>query len=255
MKKTSIKSKRPTTIIPYNAQHIGKRKEQQDYFKYSNVFDKQERKRIGTLAVLTDGMGGMKNGRNASFTGAEVFVRAYEQSFSDDVNDALIYSAHKANKAVKNIDGAGSTIVAVVIKDWKLYWLSIGDSRIYLYRNGRLQRINKEHNYEYVLSQMVLNGEITVEEAINNPNRAALTSYLGVDTLEEMDINTKDFPLFGGDSIILCSDGLYKALSDSEIACIVRDADDNVCEEMIEMALAKNIVSQDNITVMLMDID
>lgn len=248
-------NKYPTMIVPYNAQHIGRRDEQQDYFAYSNIFNKVEQKNLGAVAVLADGMGGMRNGRQASYMGTDVFLKSYLESNVDDINDRLVYAAHKANEKVKLLDGAGSTLAAVVIKDWKLYWISIGDSRIYLYRKGTLRRINNEHNYESVLSDMVLRGEITVEEAINDPNRAALTSYLGIENLEEIDLNVNEFPLFRGDSLLLCSDGLYRALSDEEMSEVVMEADDNVCEELVSLALSKNDPSQDNITVMLMDID
>lgn len=253
--KNTERIKSPTMVTPYNAQHIGNREEQQDYFAYSNIFDREEQKRIGIVAVLADGMGGMANGRRASHTATDAFLQSYTNSEITNINDRLIYSAHRANEAVKTLKDAGSTLIAVVIKNWKLYWLSIGDSRIYLYRNRKLRRLNKEHNYEAVLSEMVLNGEITVEEAINNPHRSALTSYLGIESLEEIDINVNEYPLFAGDSIMLCSDGLYKSLGDTEIADIIMEADDDVCDVMVERALAKRIANQDNITVMLMDID
>lgn len=253
--KNTEEIRRPKTVTPYNAQHIGNREEQQDYFAYSNIFDRDEQKKIGIAAVLADGMGGMENGRQASHIATDVFLSSYTNSDIKNINDRLIYSAHRANSAVKKLDGAGSTLIAVIIKNWRLYWLSIGDSRIYLYRGNTLRRLNKEHNYEAVLSEMVLNGEISVEDAISNPNRSALTSYLGIETLEEIDINVNEFPLRAGDSILLCSDGLYKALSDTELANIIAKADDDVCDVIISQALAKRIPNQDNITVMLMDID
>lgn len=254
MEKTQ-KIKKPKMVTPYNAQHIGNRDEQQDYFAYSDLFNKEEQKKIGMVAVLSDGMGGMSNGRKASHRATDVFLNSYRVSKIQNIRERLVMSAQKANDAVKLLGGAGSTIIVTVIKDWNLYWLSIGDSRIYLYRNGNLLRLNKEHNYESVLSDMVLRGEISVEEAINNPNRQALTSYLGINDLEEIDINAHDVPLCSGDSILLCSDGLYKALSDDEIAEIIGSADDDVCEVMVNSAMSKNIRTQDNITVMLLDID
>lgn len=253
--KNTERAKRPTTVTPYNAQHIGSREEQQDYFAYSNIFDREEQKKIGIAAVLADGMGGMKNGRRASHIATDVFLKSYTDSEIANINDRLIYAAHRANEAVKMLEGAGSTLIAVVIKNWRLYWLSIGDSRIYLYRNHMLRRLNREHNYEALLSEMVLNGEITVEEAISNPHRSALTSYLGIEKLEEIDINVNEFPLRAGDSLLLCSDGLYKALSDTELANIIMEADDDVCDVIVSQALSKNLPNQDNITVMLMDID
>ena len=244
-------------MTPYNAQHIGRREEQQDYFSYSDIFNPGEYELMGAVGVLADGMGGLDNGHLASQRATEVFLSAYREACTVGlgINDALVRAAHEANTAVHGIEGAGTTLCAAVIKDWKLYWLSIGDSRIYLYRNGAVHKINNEHNYEKVLDRMAANGEISVEEALSNPNRAALTSYIGIDELDEIDLNPDIFPLFSGDSILLCSDGLYRALSDKEIAKIVRDADDDVCDVLVNAAMKKNLITQDNITVVLMDVD
>lgn len=249
------KIQNPKTVTPYNAQHIGTREEQQDYFAYSDLFNKKEQKEIGMVAVLSDGMGGMANGRRASHTATDVFLNTYRQCGIDNIYNRMVFSVNKANEAVKSIGQAGATLAVIVIKDWSLRWVSVGDSRIYLYRQGNLVRLNKEHKYESVLSDMVLRGEMSVQEAVNNPNREALTSYLGIDTLEEIDIHTEDFPLYRGDSILICSDGLYRAVTDNEIADIISKADDDVCDVMIRCALSKGIRKQDNITVMLLDID
>ena len=255
--KTVRLTNQPRYITPYNAQHIGRREEQQDYFAYSDIFNDREYDLMGAVSVLADGMGGLDNGRLARRTAVEVFLSAYRESAANmtDINERLIYAARAANSAVLGIDGAGTTICAAIVKDWKLYWLSVGDSRLYLYRDGILRRINKEHNYENVLNRMVQNGEILPEEALSDPNRAALTSYIGIEELEEIDFNPDIFPLMPGDSIMLCSDGLYRALSDEEMSKIIRDADDDVCDVLVKKAIGKNIPTQDNITVVLMDID
>ena len=255
--KSTIKPQKPTTISPYNGQHIGLREEQQDSFTYSDVFDSAEREKYGAVAILADGMGGMENGKRASETASQVFLEAYKSSVDEfcDIKSQLLYAVNEANEAVKKIDGAGTTLCAVVIKDWLLHWVSVGDSRIYLYRNGTLRQLNYEHNYEKVLSDMVQSGQISLQQALNDPQRNALTSYIGMESLEEADISTHNFPLFKGDSIMLCSDGLYRALSDDEMAYIIKNANDSVCDVLVEKALEKNISSQDNITVMLMDID
>ena len=247
----------PHLITPYNAQHIGRRDEQQDYFAFSDIYNAEEYNRIGALAILADGMGGLEGGRLASRTATEVFLDIYTNCESEipDIDERLLYAAKKANDAVVKLDGAGTTLCAIVIKDSQLHWLSVGDSRIYLYRNGTLRRLNKEHNYENVLNEKVESGEISLSEAVNDPNRAALTSYIGIDELDEIDINTDIFPLFKGDSVMMCSDGLYRTLCDEEMAYIVKNAEEDVCDFLISKALEKNIETQDNITVVLMDVD
>ena len=84
--KNTERIKRPTMVTPYNAQHIGNREEQQDYFAYSNMFNREEQKRIGIAAVLADGMGGMANGRRASHTATDVFLQSYTNSEIPNIN-------------------------------------------------------------------------------------------------------------------------------------------------------------------------
>lgn len=254
---TITRGDHPHCIYPYNAQNIGKREEQQDYFSFSDMFNKNERNLIGSVAVLADGMGGMQNGAAASRTAVEVFIDTFKKEVYNvpDIAQRLYAAMQSANEAVKKIDGAGSTLCAVAVKDWKLYWASVGDSRIYLYRNQQLRQLNTEHNFKAVLAQMVRDGKITQEEANQDPREAMLTSYLGIPELEEVDINRDEFPLFLGDSVMICSDGLYRELSDEEMAYILTNADENVCEDLVNAALGKGDMNQDNITVTLMDID
>ena len=122
-KKTVTREDIPSSISPYNAQHVGRRDEQQDYFAYSDIYNKEECARIGVLSVIADGMGGMENGRLASRRATEVFFSAYIDGMNKGakVNDALMYAVHKANDAVCAIDGAGTTLCAAVIKDGYLY--------------------------------------------------------------------------------------------------------------------------------------
>ena len=96
---------------------------------------------------------------------------------------------------------------------------------------------------------------LEVGVCVTNPNRAALTSYIGIESLEEIDLTPGIFPLFSGDSVMLCSDGLYRSLSEEEMSAIIRDADDDVCDVLVDAAMKKNFASQDNITVVLMDVD
>ncbi len=242
-------------INPYNAQHIGKRDEQQDYFAFSDIFNNFECERIGALAVLSDGMGGLNNGYAAAKTTVSVFLEKYgdvHNPFSDTCKK-MLFAARRANDAVKKIGDAGATLCAATVKDDMLHWLSVGDSRIYLYRNGGLKQLNREHNYKSVLEDMVRKNQISPKEAATNPDREALTSYIGTDELTETDFGT--LQVYKGDSVFLCSDGLYRALTNDEIAYVLCNAADNVCEVLIKRALSKNISTQDNITAVLMDID
>lgn len=242
-------------VMPDNAQERGCREEQQDYFAYNDIFDMDIIKKYGCAAVLADGMGGMTNGREAAIAGVEAFLESYRDFMAeeDDVcsamNDALI----AANKAVAEYSGAGSTMIAAVVKDACLNWVSVGDSRLYLFRNNCLRQLNKEHTYAAELELMCERGEISREEAINHPERRALTSYLGLPELVRID-RKSGFHLLPKDIVMLCSDGLFNTLSEQEISYILASNSENIAEELTRAALMKNNIQQDNVTVVLLKI-
>lgn len=251
----SKKNIRPRMAYPYNAQHIGSREEQQDAFIFSDFFKKSQIEKYGYMAVLADGMGGMKNGALAGQLTVRAFDDTYKQLHEMEPLEAMISAAKSANEQVKQIEGAGATLCGVVIKDWYLNWISVGDSHIYLYRNGSIKRLNKEHNYSAVLDKLVECGKISREEAETNVKRQALTSYIGIEDLKEIDYNSEKIPLMSGDSIVLCSDGLYRGLAPQQIARILKNAAEDVAEEMVRKVLKKKIKNQDNITVLIIDVD
>lgn len=247
----------PRMIFPYNAQHMGTRKEQQDYFAFSDVFNKEENRTVGAVAVLADGMGGMHFGKEASHAAVQTFMDTYMCLAASDTYVARVMAcaAAAANNAVRKIGGAGTTLCATVIKDWRLYWLSVGDSRIYLYRNSQMLQLNKEHNYGSLLDQLAKEGRISATEAVSDPNRAALTSYIGKEELEEVDISYTPISLYAGDSVLICSDGVYRTVSEREIAYALAGAGENVCDVIINRVISKGTPNQDNATVILMDLD
>ncbi len=255
MGKTLKIQKLPTTAFPYNAQSIGSREEQQDAFCFSDMLNKEEAEKYGYIAVLADGMGGMENGALAANTTVREFMNVYMSVFDGNVRDAMLKAVQSTNLQIQQISGAGATLCAVVIKDWCLHFVSVGDSHIYMYRNGYVRRLNKEHNYAAVLQELVEKGEMSKEEADSHPDRQSLTSYMGIDELEEIDYNSEEIHLMYGDSIMLCSDGFYRAMSDEEIAYALKNGDEGVAESMVETVLSKKIRGQDNITVLIVDID
>lgn len=213
-------------IIPGNAQDIGRRKEQQDDFGFSDIENSNMVLHAGVLALLTDGMGGLSLGREAGQLAKITMLREYEKKSNEEtIPQALERSLVAANEAVlqlaqgEGLEGEiGTTLVAAVIKDYDLYWISVGDSHLYLFRDGRLHQLNADHNYAQRLAHMVAAGTINKDEAENHVDRKALTSYLGLAHLTEVDQNLKPFPLENGDRVLLCSDGLYGTLTEDEIA-------------------------------------
>ena len=243
--------------IPGNAQHIGARREQQDDFGFSDLDDCNFISHGGVLAIVADGMGGLAMGRDASRLAKQTMLEEYEAKAPEEsIPEALRRALEAANSAVYELSRqtgqegeVGTTLVAAVIKDHDLYWVSVGDSRIYLYRQEELCQLTTDHDYARELARMAEAGRITWEEASRDPNRRALTSYLGLPHLAEVDHCTQPVPLEEGDRILLCSDGLYGSLATGEMAALLETNAQESAELLIEAALTKQKASQDNLTV------
>lgn len=216
------------------------------------------------FAVLCDGMGGLNGGELASQTAVSLLFDCYKQA-SPVTEPALFFqqAAHAANQAVLALTDAegkplhaGSTLIAVLIREDMVSWLSVGDSRIYLLRDCEAYPCCKEHNYEALLKERILAGEITPEEAAEDPTRRdALTSYLGMQDMKMIEINAQPLKLLPNDMLLLCSDGLYKTLDQETICRIAVEHKMDVqraAELLTSEALAQRSGAQDNTTVILL---
>lgn len=252
------------TVVPGNAQHIGSRTEQQDSFGFTDINDYPFINKFGVLAVVADGMGGLKGGKEASHLAVQTFINQYQESPSiTSIPEKLITSLRAANESVKAfavqnelVGGIGTTLIAAVVYKDHLYWLSVGDSRIYLYRNNTLEQLTKDHIYANELDEKAAAGQISREEADQDPQRESLTSYLGLEEIDELDVSVKPIHLEKEDSVILCSDGLYGSVSPTEmIDAFSSFSTQEAAEELIKLALNKQKPYQDNVTVAILRTD
>jgi len=244
-------------IIPGNAQHIGSRKEQQDDFGFSDMDNVAFVNHGGVLAVVTDGMGGLARGRQASLIAKQALLQEYDRkSIKKTIPQALVRALAVANARVvemarqSGLEGqTGTTLAAAVINDNELHWVSVGDSRIYLYRRGELLLLTTDHDYGRQLDQEAALGQITPAEAAAHPQRQALTSYLGLRFLSEIDRNEEPLIIEVGDRILLCSDGLYKTVPEEEMVRFLDQAPQDAADGLIAATLARGKTNQDNVTV------
>jgi len=248
-------------FIPGNAQHIGKRGQQQDSMGFSDPTDTAFVAHGGFLAVLADGMGGMADGSLASRTAVSKFLSSYmAKPEPESIPDALLRALRQANEAVLDLasqrgltEEMGTTLVAAVAGERSLYWISAGDSRAYLIRHGQLTQLTIDHVFANQLNRDVVSGRLSRAEALAQPGRDDLTSYLGKTDLTEIDRNIKQFPLEAGDRVILCSDGAYKNLSEPELVKAAIGTPQQACENLISSVLQKHAPRQDNVTVLAID--
>lgn len=237
---------------------IGKRSDQQDTILADDEYIYYEKGQA--IATLCDGMGGLEGGKLASSTCARQLNDAFHKlANTDDLSlfyRRIIPKLDGQVRKLKNSDGkplnAGTTLVSVAFQNGKLYWISVGDSRIYLIRKSKILCITHDHNYSMILNQKVLNGQITQEEADRDPKKDALISYIGMGGVKYIDVNTKPFRLSDGDILLLCSDGLYRAVDQYEMLRVINSVNYNMKQAAIALtdyAMQKNIKGQDNTSV------
>lgn len=208
------------------------------------------------LFVVADGMGGHRGGEVAS----QIAVAALRANFSDQTVDGLIEAVRRANDAVfshatddPDLRGMGTTLVALAPidedDDTALAVVNVGDSRMYLFRDGELERVTEDHS---LVEEMVRDGRISPDEALTHPRRNIVTRALGIDDNVEVD----GYPVvpYKGDRFVLCSDGLYDEVDDARIAATLRRFADpgEAANELVR--LANDSGGHDNISVIVVDV-
>jgi len=245
------------TVQIANIQGIGGRESQQDSFGLTDVSNLQK----GFCAVVADGMGGIANGAEISQIVVSNTLRLFNEtpvSYADqaDLLLQMASNAHRNARVFIDRQGgklSGSTMVAVIIKNSSLYFLSIGDSRIYLLRGGTLIQLNREHNYASDLDEKAARGEISWQEARNSKQRAALTSYIGVADEMKIDRNISPIPVAKGDRVLLMSDGVFGTLSEAELTEAASIPDIHGAGAQIEECVKANRKkNQDNFTAIIL---
>jgi protein phosphatase len=236
-----------------NMQGFGSRANQEDSFAFANFFDVNKIKEEGALFVVCDGMGGMKDGKAAS----EKAIASIRNSFaymdrSDDIARQLKESVYRASEEVEDmLEGeGGSTVVAGIIYDNKLYYASVGDSYFYLMRNDHLYRLNLEHNMcNQIYQECIQDGCINPDEGRSNHEAAALTQFLGMPGLSDVDGSVRPLPIKQGDVFLACSDGVGGVLDESEVmAALSCETPHIMCEQLEQRILMHQKKNQDNYT-------
>ena len=239
-----------------NAQHIGARSEQQDSFGISSI-DVKAMKERGVLAILADGMGGMSNGGALSKTAVQAALRSFQNEPPEKNDEAtLLRILKRVRDAVRDtgITDGGTTFIAALIRNKELHFVSVGDSRICLMRNGGLIQLNREHVYGRELDDRAFNGLVSEQAAAKNPQRAALTSYIGKSGEMIIDRNLQPIPLYFGDKIVLMSDGVFNYLPESELTQLLRKEPMEAASSVQNAVIGRHNPSQDNMTIVILEI-
>jgi protein phosphatase len=219
------------------------------------------------IFVLCDGMGGEAAGQVASELGVSAVLSFFREGPPncednspdlpmDDVSEearALGHALHVANSAIYDAavadvsrHGMGTTIVAGLLRGTTLSIAHVGDSRIYLIRNGTIEQLTKDHS---LVMEQVRRGLMTLEEAAQSPMQNVITRALGVS--ENVETDLADHDLLAQDLLLFCSDGLTRHVSDDQILAVISrfSSLQAACDDLIASAKAGG--GSDNITCLL----
>ncbi|NBI68325.1 serine/threonine-protein phosphatase [Pseudoflavonifractor sp. 60] len=234
-----------------NVQGQGERERQEDSFAIVNAADLELQETQGLLALVADGMGGMEDGKAASQWAAECFLQLFQKRESEDIPDWFYRSVHTVSDSVFQCFGgrSGTTLVAVHIRKGLLHWLSVGDSGIFLMRNGGVFQLNREHTcLNQLLSQELEREPMDKQRALSDPDAPRLTSFVGIDRLAEVDLSLRPMELQRGDVLLLCSDGISGVLTPPELMECMSLKPEEGCALLEQMVLEKGVLGQDNYT-------
>ncbi|MDY0405926.1 Stp1/IreP family PP2C-type Ser/Thr phosphatase [Virgibacillus sp. 179-BFC.A HS] len=176
------------------------------------------------LAIIADGMGGHQAGDVASQMAADILKKkwqAHKEAATPDETEKWLNSVlHEINQEIfahslsnEECRGMGTTIVLAVCAPDFVTISHIGDSRCYLYSNGKLNQVTEDHS---LVNELVRSGEITKEDAKFHPQKNVVLKALGTEETVKPDIQTLNWEK--GDKLLLCSDGLTDKVDDREIA-------------------------------------
>ena len=212
------------------------------------------------VLLLADGMGGHVSGDTASRTIVKTFVETYNRT-DGPVTARLRASLAAANNALADetsrnpeLAGMGATVAAAAVSQHGLEWVSVGDSPLWLFRDGRLRRLNEDHSMAPVLASLVAAGRMTEKQAATDSNRHALRSAVTGDEVHLIDVPSRPVSVRRSDRVLLASDGLM-TLKEEEIARILREVYDMPLDDavgsLMEAVKAAGDPYQDNTTVLL----
>ncbi|KXK22553.1 MAG: putative protein phosphatase [Chloroflexi bacterium OLB15] len=214
------------------------------------------------LFIVADGMGGHQDGEKASAittrtVASQVLNTMYlpmisRQNKNNDVPiaESLANATQKANiEIMSHVPEGGTTLSSVVIIGDRAYIAHVGDSRIYMFHHGILEKLTRDHS---LVQRLIELDQITIEEAADHPQKNVLYRALGQNDVVEVDTLTRRLP--PGAMLLLCSDGLWNQVSDSAISDVISHvhSPQEACQKLVAMANAAGGI--DNVTVILLQI-
>jgi protein phosphatase len=252
------------------ASHAGMRgKQNEDRFSVTHWWAGQKKKKPAVLAVLCDGIGGHRAGEVAAEIGVRTVTDSVAAGDPQRPINTLERAIHQANQAVYQAStsdrgrlGMGTTCACAWVIDGRLYTVNLGDSRIYLLRDGHIIQLSTDHTWIQEALDAGLLSDLSQED---HPNAHVIRRYLGSENPPEPDFRlwffegesdaealaNQGLQLSPGDILLLCSDGLTDLVSDPEIQEVIQNLPLEQASDRL-VSLANTRGGHDNITVILM---
>ena len=226
-----------------------------------NQLGEAEDGELSSLIIMADGMGGHAAGNVASNMVVATFNKTFQSKFpTPDIAEVLTDALHRSNDQIRAsvketpaLRGMGCTMVTAYIQDNKLYWVSVGDSHLYLVRDRELIKQNADHSYGAYLDMMKEQGMEVEEQA--GMSRNMLMSAMTGDEISSVDVSHEPVELRPGDRVIVASDGLdtlgagaiiqYSSWSENAKECVYA---------LLKAVEDANKINQDNTTLIVVDI-
>ena len=207
------------------------------------------------LFVVADGMGGAQAGEVASRIAVETFQDGLHDASAPEA--ALAELTRQANSRIHELShshaeqaGMGTTLTAVYVGERDISIAHVGDSRAYRFRDGELTRLTDDHS---LVDELLRQGRLTPEEAVEHPQRSVITRALGPEGAVEVD--TRSYSARNGDVYLLCSDGLTTMLPEDRLAELLAAHEGLRDRGEALIAAANEAGGRDNITVVLMRLE
>ncbi len=240
----------------YIQTRIGGRSENQDFFGTAKT-------KFGDLIVVCDGMGGYNGGRYAAELAVKTILNNFETTVEKEPKIALQIAISEANQVIWNeakvnpeFKNMGTTVAALLLSPEKAIACHVGDSRIYQLRNGKIIFRTFDHSHVF---ELVEAGLLTEEEARTSSQSNIITRALGIKPTVEID-TTDNLTYEIGDRFLLCSDGIWGMLPETELIQLVSQQIDTETSltalmEQIDTIGFQNGGKHDNLTAALFEID